>query len=37
MEKGEKLQIDEINSYLAGLRKDLEAVKTALFIAIAMD
>lgn len=30
MEEAEKLQIDEINSYLSGLRKDLEAVKNSI-------
>ncbi len=30
IEKAEKLQIDEINSYLAGLRKDLDAVKNSI-------
>lgn len=30
MEETEKLQIDEVNSYLAGLRKDLDAVKNSI-------
>ncbi len=30
MEEAEKLQIDEINSYLAGLRKDLTAIKNSI-------
>lgn len=30
MEEADKLQIDETNSYLAGLRKDLEAVKNSI-------
>ena len=30
MEEAQKLQIDEINSYLTGLRKDLVAVKNSI-------
>ncbi len=30
IEEAEKLQIDEINSYIAGLRKDLDAVKNSI-------
>lgn len=30
LEEAEKLQIDEINSYIAGLRKDLDAVENSI-------
>ena len=37
MEEADKLQIDEINSYLAGLRKDLEAVKNSIIYSYSND
>jgi len=37
MEEANKLQIDEINSYLAGLRKDLEAVRNSIIYSYSND